>query len=142
LRLRRSGIQNAAAQRETLIWQLTGNFRGSVDGTGAAGVRAIKISVHVTSAGSGSAVLRATEIVAANRRGAFGLFVGPPQLGVFGYPDDVSPTVLRVRGFRFYFFSREEPRMHVHVHHANGGRNSGSNRPWNCARRMGSTHPA
>jgi hypothetical protein len=36
------------------------------------------------------------------------------------YPDDVSPTVLRVRGFRFYFFSREEPRMHVHVSHANG----------------------
>lgn len=36
------------------------------------------------------------------------------------YPDDVSPTVLRVRGFRFYLFSREEPRMHVHVQHANG----------------------
>jgi hypothetical protein len=36
------------------------------------------------------------------------------------YSDDVSPTVLRVRGFRFYFFSREEPRMHVHVYHANG----------------------
>ena len=36
------------------------------------------------------------------------------------YPDDVSPTVLRVCGFRFYFFSREEPRMHVHVDHANG----------------------
>ena len=32
----------------------------------------------------------------------------------------VSPTVLRVRGFRFYFFSREETRMHVHVYHANG----------------------
>jgi hypothetical protein len=32
----------------------------------------------------------------------------------------VSPTVLRVRGFRFYFFSREESRMHVHVYHANG----------------------
>jgi Domain of unknown function (DUF4160) len=32
----------------------------------------------------------------------------------------VSPTVLRVGGFRFYFFSREEPRMHVHVHHADG----------------------
>jgi hypothetical protein len=40
--------------------------------------------------------------------------------GVSDYPDDVSPTVLRVRGFRFYFFSREEPRMHVHVYHANG----------------------
>jgi hypothetical protein len=32
----------------------------------------------------------------------------------------VSPTILRVRGFRFYFFSREEPRPHVHVYHANG----------------------
>jgi len=32
----------------------------------------------------------------------------------------VSPTVLRVRGYRFYFFSREEPRAHVHVHHASG----------------------
>jgi len=32
----------------------------------------------------------------------------------------LSPTVLRVRGFRFYFFSREEPRAHVHVQHADG----------------------
>jgi hypothetical protein len=32
----------------------------------------------------------------------------------------VSPTVLIVEGFRLYFFSREEPRMHVHVHHAEG----------------------
>jgi len=32
----------------------------------------------------------------------------------------VSPTVLRVRGFRFYFFSREERRPHVHVQHAEG----------------------
>ena len=30
------------------------------------------------------------------------------------------PTVLRVRGYRFYFFSREEPRAHVHVQHASG----------------------
>jgi hypothetical protein len=36
------------------------------------------------------------------------------------YPDDVSPTVLRARGFRFYFFSREEVRPHVHVQHAEG----------------------
>ena len=27
----------------------------------------------------------------------------------------VSPTIFRERGFRFYFFSREELRMHVHV---------------------------
>ena len=32
----------------------------------------------------------------------------------------VSPTVFRARGFRFYFFSREEPRTHVHVHHETG----------------------
>jgi len=32
----------------------------------------------------------------------------------------VSPTVLRAGGFRFYFFSREETRMHVHVYHAHG----------------------
>lgn len=37
-----------------------------------------------------------------------------------GYPVRVSPTVLRVRGFRFYFFSREERRPHVHVQHAAG----------------------
>ncbi len=39
---------------------------------------------------------------------------------VFEYPQDVSPTVLRIRGFRFYFFSREEPKPHVHVQHATG----------------------
>ena len=27
----------------------------------------------------------------------------------------MSPTVFRESGFRFYFFSREETRMHVHV---------------------------
>ena len=27
----------------------------------------------------------------------------------------VSPTVLRKRGLRFYFFSREERRGHIHV---------------------------
>ena len=32
----------------------------------------------------------------------------------------MSPTILRIRGFRFYFFSREEPRPHVHVQHASG----------------------
>lgn len=36
------------------------------------------------------------------------------------YADAVSPTVLRIRGYRFYFFSREEPRPHVHVQHAEG----------------------
>ena len=32
----------------------------------------------------------------------------------------MSPTVFRAGGYRFYFFSREEPRMHVHVHHESG----------------------
>ncbi len=32
----------------------------------------------------------------------------------------MSPTVLRAGGFRFFFFSREESRPHVHVHHAAG----------------------
>ena len=32
----------------------------------------------------------------------------------------MSPTVLRIRGYRFYFFSREEPRVHVHVQHVTG----------------------
>ena len=32
----------------------------------------------------------------------------------------MSPTVLRVRGYRFFFFSREETRPHVHVQHATG----------------------
>ena len=37
-----------------------------------------------------------------------------------GPQTDVSPTVLRSRGYRFYFFSREEMRPHVHVRHATG----------------------
>jgi hypothetical protein len=32
----------------------------------------------------------------------------------------MSPTVLRSAGLRFYFFSREEPRCHVHVAGARG----------------------
>ncbi|MBF0104491.1 MAG: DUF4160 domain-containing protein [Deltaproteobacteria bacterium] len=27
----------------------------------------------------------------------------------------MSPTVLRIRGYRFYFLSNEEDRMHVHI---------------------------
>ncbi|MBI4467813.1 MAG: DUF4160 domain-containing protein [Acidobacteria bacterium] len=30
------------------------------------------------------------------------------------------PTVFRQEGFRFYFFSREETRVHVHAYHAEG----------------------
>lgn len=32
----------------------------------------------------------------------------------------MSPTIFRAGGYRFYFFSREERRMHVHVHHETG----------------------
>lgn len=32
----------------------------------------------------------------------------------------MSPTVFRAAGFRFFFFSREERRMHIHVHSSNG----------------------
>jgi len=32
----------------------------------------------------------------------------------------MSPTVLRVRGYRFFCFSREEARPHVHVQHVTG----------------------
>lgn len=32
----------------------------------------------------------------------------------------MSPTVLRQAGYRFFFFSREEPRMHIHVHCGSG----------------------
>jgi hypothetical protein len=32
----------------------------------------------------------------------------------------MSPTVFRHQSFRFHFFSREEPRMHIHVHCPHG----------------------
>ena len=32
----------------------------------------------------------------------------------------MAPTVFRESGFRFFFFSREEARMHVHVSHSDG----------------------
>lgn len=32
----------------------------------------------------------------------------------------MSPTILREKGYRFFFFSREETRMHVHVNCENG----------------------
>ena len=32
----------------------------------------------------------------------------------------MSPTVLRADGYRFFFFSREEARMHIHIHCADG----------------------
>jgi hypothetical protein len=32
----------------------------------------------------------------------------------------MSPTVLRENGYRFFFFSREETRMHIHIICAEG----------------------
>ncbi len=32
----------------------------------------------------------------------------------------MSPTVFREQGFRFFFFSREELRPHIHVHCGDG----------------------
>jgi hypothetical protein len=32
----------------------------------------------------------------------------------------MSPTVFREKGYRFFFFSREETRMHVHVYSEDG----------------------
>ena len=32
----------------------------------------------------------------------------------------MTPTVFRSRGYRFYFFSREERRIHIHAQHATG----------------------
>ena len=32
----------------------------------------------------------------------------------------MSPTIFREKGYRFFFFSREEPRMHVHIHCSDG----------------------
>jgi hypothetical protein len=42
------------------------------------------------------------------------------RVGGLNHADSVSPTILRVKGYRFYFFSREERRAHVHVQHADG----------------------
>ena len=32
-----------------------------------------------------------------------------------GFDPGVSPTIFKAKGLRFFFFSREEERMHVHV---------------------------
>ena len=32
----------------------------------------------------------------------------------------MSPTVFREQGYRFFFFSREEERMHVHIRSGDG----------------------
>ena len=42
------------------------------------------------------------------------------ELGPVFYTESMSPTVFRIGNFRFYFFSREEEKMHVHVVSADG----------------------
>jgi hypothetical protein len=37
-----------------------------------------------------------------------------------GYIAAMAPTVVRHGPFRLFFFSREEPRIHVHVEHPDG----------------------
>lgn len=32
----------------------------------------------------------------------------------------MTPTIFRHKGYRFFFFSREENRIHVHIHCAEG----------------------
>ncbi|GER92385.1 DUF4160 domain-containing protein [hot springs metagenome] len=32
----------------------------------------------------------------------------------------MSPTIFFKKGYRFFFFSREEPRMHVHIYCSGG----------------------
>jgi len=32
----------------------------------------------------------------------------------------MSPTIFREKGYRFFFFSREGPRMHVHAYCGDG----------------------
>ncbi len=38
---------------------------------------------------------------------------------IFRY-DTLSPTVFRAKNYRFFFFSREESRMHIHVNSTEG----------------------
>ena len=54
---------------------------------------------------------------------------GDHRFDSLGYAGLVSPTILRIKGFRFYFFSREERRAHVHVQHAEAKPTSGLNQP-------------
>src|SRR5487761_2646868 len=57
---------------------------------------------------------------AATRRRASGSRLPFHRASVAGIIPHMSPTVFREGGFRFYFFSREESRMHVHVQGQSG----------------------
>ena len=39
---------------------------------------------------------------------------------MLGYIARMAPTIVRDGQFRLFFFSREEPRIHVHVAHPDG----------------------
>ena len=43
-----------------------------------------------------------------------------PAAGRFAKLAGMTPTLFRADGFRYFFFSREETRMHVHVSHPDG----------------------
>lgn len=43
-----------------------------------------------------------------------------PPINQNCYDLRMAPTVFRQGAFRFFFFSREEPRMHIHVSHTDG----------------------
>ena len=32
------------------------------------------------------------------------------------YEGDILPTILKIKGYRFFFFSREELRQHIHIY--------------------------
>ena len=60
--------------------------------------------------------VRVTVSVRGNRGPRFSLLHYPPS----NHDDPMSPTVFREKGYRFFFFSREESRMHVHVYCGDG----------------------
>lgn len=49
--------------------------------------------------------------------GDFGSYVKSSVDNILGFPYIfiMSPTIFRVGNYRFYFFSREEERIHIHV---------------------------
>ena len=48
------------------------------------------------------------------------MFLGVGSAHAYDEGEHVSPTVFRVGPYRFFFFSREEPRIHVHVASSEG----------------------
>lgn len=52
----------------------------------------------------------------------------------------MSPTVFRERGYRFFFFSREEERPHIHVYSGDGEAKFWIEPEVKLARNYGLTH--